>query len=186
MPVYKTSKEEILQKAAMVFRKTGYHNTSIADLAKACDLKKPHFYYYFSNKEELMEEVLKYMDGLMDQYVCKLAYNEKYPPKERLRKMLDRMNKFYLNGPGGCIFANTILETANVSDTFKPIIKTTFDKWANALQFVLESKYETAKAKKLAFSIIQDMEGGVMMYQLYGEEEFMKMAEERSAALLEK
>lgn len=186
MPIYKTSKEEILQKAAMVFRKKGYHHTSIQNLADACDLKKPHFYYYFKQgKPQIMEEVLKYIDGLMEKYVCELAYNEAYSPKLRLGKMLDRMNKFYLNGPGGCIFANTILETANVSERFKPIIKATFDKWANALQFVLQAKYEPAQAKKLAFSIIQDMEGGLMMYQLYGDEQFMKSAEARSVALLE-
>jgi len=185
VPIYKTSKEEILQKAAMVFREKGYHHTSIQNLADACDLKKPHFYYYFKKgKPQIMEEVLKYIDGLMEKYVCELAYDEKYAPKERLAKMLNRMNKFYLNGPGGCIFANTILETANVSEAFKPIIKATFDKWATALQFVLQSKYEAEKAKKLAFSIIQDMEGGLMLFQLYKDEQFMTMAEERSVALL--
>jgi len=185
MPVYKTSKEEIIQKASIVFREKGYFHTSIKDLADACGLEKSHFYYYFKKgKPQIMEEVLQYIDGLMEKYVCELAYDEKYPPKERLGKMLERMNKFYLNGPGGCIFANTILETANATEQFKPIIKTTFDKWAEALKFVLASKYEDEQAKKLSFSIIQDMEGGLMMYQLYKDIQFMKIAEERSTALL--
>jgi len=187
VPIYKTSKEEILVKASMVFREKGYHHTSIQNLAEACGLKKPHFYYYFKKgKPQLMEEVLKYIDSLMEKYICELAYDEKYTPENRLQKMLSRMNEFYLNGPGGCIFANTLLETANVSDRFKPIIKDTFDKWAKALQFVLAAKYEATEARKLAFSIIQDMEGGLMMYQLYNDEQFMKMAEERSIALLKK
>ncbi len=184
MPLYKTSKEEILVKAATVFREKGYFHTSIKDLADACGLKKPHFYYYFSNKEELMQEVLLYVDRLMEKYVCELAYDESHPPINRLKKMLSRMNQFYLNGAGGCIFANTILETSNAEENFRPIIKATFDKWAKALQFVLQSEYEADKAKKLAFSIIQDMEGGLMMYQLYADEAFMKMAEERSISLL--
>ena len=95
------------------------------------------------------------------------------------------MNKFYLNGPGGCIFANTVLETANVSEQFKPIIMNTFNKWAKALQFILQTKYAAVEAKKLAFSIIQDLEGGVMMYQLFQDEEFTKLAEKRSIALLD-
>ena len=169
----------------MVFREKGYYHTSIKDLAEACELKKSHFYYYFERgKPQIMEEVLQYIDGLMEKYICELAYNEKYLPKERLEKMLDRMNKFYLNGPGGCIFANTILETANATESFKPIIKATFDKWAKALKFVLISKYEDKQAEKLAFAIIQDMEGGLMMYQLYKDEQFMKIAEERSVNLL--
>ncbi len=169
----------------MVFREKGYYHTSIKDLAEACELEKSHFYYYFKKgKPQIMEEVLQYIDGLMEKYVCELAYNEKYTPKERLGKMLDRMNKFYLNGPGGCIFANTILETANATEQFKPIIKATFDKWAKALKFVLSTKYEAVQAEKLAYSIIQDMEGGLMMYQLYKDEQFMKIAEERSIALL--
>lgn len=170
----------------MVFRERGYYHTTIKDLAEACDIKKPHLYYYFKNgKEEIMMEVLKYMDGLMEEYVCKLAYDEKHSPKSRLKKMLNRLNRFYLNGLGGCIFANTLLETANSNDNFKVLIKMTFDKWAAAIKFILQTKYEETEAEKLAYSVIQDMEGGLMMYQLYQKKEFMDLAEERSIALLD-
>ena len=185
MPVYKTSREEILEKAANVFREKGYYHTSIEMLATACGIKKPHLYYYFKGgKEELMLEVLHYMDSLMEKYVCELAYNEKYPPENRLKKMLNRMTKFYLNGPGGCIFANTLLETANANEAFKPVIKRTFDKWSQALQHLLKNRYEADEAERLAYSIIQDMEGGLMLYQLYKKKDFLTGAEDRSVALL--
>ena len=186
MPVYKTSKAEILEKAAVVFREKGYFHTSIQDLAAACNVEKPHLYYYFKKgKSEMMMEVLKYVDGLMEKYICELAYNEKYSAKERLGKMLARMNKFYLTGQGGCIFANTLLETADATEIFKPIIKETFDKWAKALGFVLQEKHTEEKAMQLAYTIIQDMEGGLMMYQLYKDEKFLKLAAQRSASYLE-
>ena len=183
MPVYKTSKAEILEKAAHVFRQKGYFHTTISDLAEACGIEKPHFYYYFKNKKEIMEEVLKYIDDLMEKYVCEIAYNENFSPIDRLKKMIERMEQFYLRGKGGCIFGNTILETANVKEDFKPIVKATFDKWAKALQFVLQSQYEEKEAEKLAYSIIQDMQGGLMLYQLYEDDRFLKKASERSIAL---
>ncbi|MEM6318929.1 MAG: TetR/AcrR family transcriptional regulator [Bacteroidota bacterium] len=185
MPVYKTSKEEILKKAAVVFRQKGYFHTSIDDLAKACGLKKPHFYYYFKNKKELMEEVLRYVDRLMDKYICELAYDEKYSAAERLQKMLERMMKYYLTGKGGCIFGNTVLETANVNEDFKPIVKATFDNWAKAIAHILTDKYSEQEAQKMAFTIIQDLQGALVMYQLYGEDKHLVVPVERAKALLE-
>jgi TetR/AcrR family transcriptional repressor of nem operon len=184
VPANKTSKKEILKKAAIVFRKKGYFHTTISDLATACEIEKPHFYYYFKNKEEMMVEVLNYVDGLLEKYICDLAFDESFPPKERLSKMVERMNHHYLDGTGGCIFANTILETANVKEVFKPIVRRTFYKWAKALQFVLQSKYEENEAENLAYGIIQDLEGGLMLYQLYEDTVFMKSAAKRAIALL--
>lgn len=169
----------------MVFREKGYYHTSIQNLADACGLEKPHFYYYFKGgKPEIMREVLKYMDDLMEKYVCELAYDENYTPKERLRKMTQRMAKFYLNGKGGCIFGNTILETTNSKEDFGLTVKVTFDKWAKALKFILQSRYNEKESEKLAYAVIQDLQGALMLYQLYENKEFLQTAEERSVALL--
>ena len=185
MPVYKTSKDKILEKAAAVFRVKGYFHTSISDLATACELEKPHFYYYFKNgKKEIMEEVLKYVDSLMEKYIWKLAYDDSYTPKDRLIKMTERLRKYYLNDKGGCIFGNTILETANTKDDFKAIITATFNKWEQALKHLFQTSYSPEKAEELAFTFIQDLQGGLMLFQLYGDVKFLELAEERSIALL--
>jgi len=185
MPVYKTSKIEILEKCTLVFREKGYYHTTISDLAKACAIEKPHFYYYFSNKKHLMQEVLKYADTLLEEYICKIAYNDAYPPTARLGKMLTRQCHYFLDITGGCIFGNTILETANSDSDFKPFIQATFDKWSKAYAYVLKEKYSLEQAEELAYAIIQDFQGGMILYQLQGNAKHLKAAKRRALLLIE-
>jgi len=184
MPTYKTSRAELLKKCTLVFREKGYYHTTFADLAKACDIEKPHFYYYFSSKRHLMQEVLKYSEGLVEDYICTLAYNDAFPPKARLDKMLDRQVRYFIDLKGGCIFGNTVLETANSEPSFKPFVQSTFDKWAKAFVYVLVTKYEMEKAEELAYSILQDFQGGMMFYQLQDDIKFLEAAHKRASQLL--
>lgn len=184
MPVHKTSKTEILEKCTLVFREKGYYHTTIAELAKACNIKKPHFYYYFDHKKHLMQEVLKHTDTLIEEYICKIAYNDAYPAKARLEKMLIRQHHYFLDVKGGCIFGNTILETANSESDFKSLIQTTFDKWAKAFIYVLKEKYSMEQAEELAYTILQDFQGGMIFYQLQGNIKYIEAAKNRALLLL--
>ena len=184
MPTYKTSKAELLEKCTLVFREKGYYHTTFADLAKACNIEKPHFYYYFSSKKHLMQEVLKYSDRLVEDFICTIAYNDDFPPKARLEKMLERQVRYFIDIKGGCIFGNTILETANSEPSFKPFVQSTFDKWAKAFTYVLATQYDREEAEELAYSIVQDFQGGMMLYQLHGAIKYLEAARKRASKLL--
>ena len=45
---------EILQSAAAVFRRRGYHGASVDQIASALNMTKGNLYYYFKNKEEIL------------------------------------------------------------------------------------------------------------------------------------
>lgn len=45
---------QIVKKAAGLFDRNGYHNTSMDDLAAAVGLRKPSLYHYFESKEEIL------------------------------------------------------------------------------------------------------------------------------------
>jgi AcrR family transcriptional regulator/NAD(P)-dependent dehydrogenase (short-subunit alcohol dehydrogenase family) len=49
-------RSKILWAAAGAFRKKGYHETSIAEIAQELGLAKPTLYHYFRNKQELLFE----------------------------------------------------------------------------------------------------------------------------------
>jgi len=59
--------------AASAFRRQGYHNTSMAQIAKTLGLTKPALYYYVSNKEEILFEshMIAYdaMDAVLNEAV---------------------------------------------------------------------------------------------------------------------
>lgn len=46
----------VIQSASSAFRRRGYHNTSMVDIAKTLGLTKAALYYYVKNKEEILFE----------------------------------------------------------------------------------------------------------------------------------
>lgn len=52
------TRELILDKAAQVFGREGYHSASLSKIASAANMKAGSLYYHFSSKEALMTEVL--------------------------------------------------------------------------------------------------------------------------------
>lgn len=80
-------KQDILLTSIRLFAKNGFHQTSVQDIVKACNMSKGAFYNYFSSKEELhiaifkhyFEEVQKWMDDVE---------REQLSPREKMKKQL--------------------------------------------------------------------------------------------------
>ncbi len=51
-------REQILQTAAGLFARHGYHGVSIADLGAACGISGPAFYKHFRSKQDLLAAML--------------------------------------------------------------------------------------------------------------------------------
>ncbi|MDR6832439.1 MULTISPECIES: TetR/AcrR family transcriptional regulator [unclassified Sphingopyxis] len=58
-PDYEERKEAVLDKAAELFARAGFHATSISELAKACDYSKSLIYYYYPSKEDILFAVME-------------------------------------------------------------------------------------------------------------------------------
>lgn len=52
------TRDEILEAAALIFGKKGYHATSMQDIADAVDLQKASLYHHFSSKQEILLALL--------------------------------------------------------------------------------------------------------------------------------
>ncbi len=51
-------KEQILQDIAELFYKNGYEKTSIRDISKSLNISKPGLYYHFTNKQEMLFDMI--------------------------------------------------------------------------------------------------------------------------------
>lgn len=51
-------REQILNKAAELFGKKGYHATSISDIIESVGIARGTFYLYFNNKRAIFDEIL--------------------------------------------------------------------------------------------------------------------------------
>ena len=88
-------KSLILEKAGLLFWLKGYNNTSMKDIASACDCKPANFYNYFSGKEDILYEVVKGITEKSVSNVMHLADDEETNPIEQLRVFIK--NHFYLH-----------------------------------------------------------------------------------------
>ena len=187
MPIQKTTREEIIKNSIKVFRRKGYYRTSMSDLAKEAGLTKGAFYHHFNDKEEVMRKSLQATIKWFEKRVFSIAYEEGPSNEEKIVKMGEVIFQAFTQGDGGCFFANTILETAHVEDTFTQEIKHYFKLWEKALQNMLKDKYSGSEIEEMAERMIADIEGSIILMQLYKDYKPLQKALKRSAlSILEK
>ena len=107
MPRTKNNRKTILDEAAILFYRNGYKATGVESIAKAANITKATLYHHFLNKDELIEETLKYIsDHHRSGYVQ--AWNKKgLNPLQRLTILFDEMNEFFKEDECyGCPFIN--------------------------------------------------------------------------------
>lgn len=79
-------KEDIIMAALEQFAKRGYHDASIAQIAKQAGVSKGLIYNYFDSKEDLLDSIFEhYIDAIFD--VFGAFANE--PPVEQLRQLIE-------------------------------------------------------------------------------------------------
>ncbi len=178
MPIQKTTREEILEKAIDVFGRQGYHRTSMHDLAAACGLLKGSFYHYFSSKEALMEEVLRYSLDYFRKHIFSIARRDELPPAERLRSMLERSSAIILRNNQGCVFGNTVLETANVMPQFRETTQAFFTDWTAALTHIYGA-CDPDTAQEQAQQTVMEVEGAIMLMKLCNDPQLLVGCRER-------
>jgi AcrR family transcriptional regulator len=93
--VFKNKRDEILNKAANLFRKKGFKGTSMQDIAKEVGILKGSIYYYFNSKNEIFQEVLdKGFNPLLNNAVY--IFNKKEKPKKKFQMLIQRHLQYIL------------------------------------------------------------------------------------------
>jgi TetR/AcrR family transcriptional regulator, transcriptional repressor for nem operon len=184
MPLHKTSKEQIIKKSLEVFRVKGYYNTKISDLSEACGIEKPHFYYYFKSKQDLMKAILIYAHNFTRKLILLKAYDETKTPEERMTLMMKLLVKLYTNKILGCLFGNTVLETIRSEREFIPVLKAYFDEWFEALGHLFLYSRGPVESEKLAKELTIIIQGSIMMMQLYEDKSYLLRAHDKAIELI--
>jgi AcrR family transcriptional regulator len=180
MPIQKITREEILLKTLEVFRRQGYYNTSMNDLAIACGLNKSTFYHYFDSKEALMKVLLEETRQYLNKYVFSIAFDDNLTESERLAKFILKHKQNLLSRNGTCFIGNTTLETAQNMPQFADILRGIFEDWTVALQRIYSARYSNDVAFKIAQQTVMELQGAVMMSNLFKDENLLKQVYERA------
>ncbi len=84
----KTSKsEKILDAALLLFSKNGFYATTIPDIAKSMEMSVGNIYNYFSSKEKLAKEIIKYSSNILGEEIRKVNEQE-CSSQEKIRKIV--------------------------------------------------------------------------------------------------
>ena len=82
------TREDILAVAAQIFRRKGFHATSMQDIARAVHLQKASLYHHVSSKQEIL---LALLDRALDLLIASMQEVVQQPlsPEEKLRRAIE-------------------------------------------------------------------------------------------------
>ncbi len=179
MPIQKVDKEQIIKESLKVFKEQGYHKTSMADIGKACGLLKGSIYHYFKSKEELMEAVIDFLNSYYQNKIFSIKNKADLTGKEKLEFLMKKSEEIFLTDKGGCLMASIGLETVNVVPIFTDKIRIFFQSWVECFSTIFSDRYDEEKAKELAIYGVAEIEGSVMLMQIFQNEKYLKDAHKR-------
>ena len=93
----KLSREQILTRCALQFKRHGYAATSMEMLPQACGLSKASFYYYSPSKETLLMDVLKLTQQYLNSHLFKLNQQDDISISPQFKWMHERTIQFFNN-----------------------------------------------------------------------------------------
>ncbi|ATB69510.1 transcriptional regulator, TetR family [Sulfurospirillum diekertiae] len=79
--------EKILDAALLLFSTRGFYATTIPDIAKAMGMSVGNLYNYFSSKEILAKEIIKYSSDILGAAI-RTVNEEEGSAKEKIRKIV--------------------------------------------------------------------------------------------------
>lgn len=176
MAKQKIEKTDLLKRSIALLRSQGYHNTSMADIARMCDMSKAGLYHHFSSKLDLVTCALNWLQDDFAQQVLVHAYNTTLSPRQRFVNLLVATEEYLLHDQhgGSCVMANICLETSGNIVPFTGVIKAFFDNWLMAYQHLLALLFQEQDARALAESAIAQTQGALLLTQIYADDTHLK------------
>src|SRR5882724_13157053 len=92
-------REEILQRAAELFDRQGYANTSLDDVARAVGIKREALYYYYRNRSEILLAIIGPQSVALIEGLRAIMRTAATPPEKlhgAIRNHLQRFDRYCL------------------------------------------------------------------------------------------
>ncbi len=167
------AQERILRAAMELFRKHGFHNTSLTQILECARITKGGFYVHFKSKEELGLAVLESTKNFWMTNVIS-ALEDEPDARSRIRRMVDIMTQMYRGDifHGCALLAVLTAEVMESESRLAERIKDIFFEWKKSIVAILEQgKSEglfrrDVDSEALALILIGCCQGTTMMGHL--------------------
>lgn len=136
MPAPIISKEEVLDRLTVAFRRDGYDGASIARLSAATGLGKASLYHYFpGGKADMAAAVLAHLGEQFEALIL-APLRGSAAPEERLNRMILGLSEFYDRGRKACVI--DLFAIGRLRETLGPDLAGAIEGWTGVLAGVLE------------------------------------------------
>jgi TetR/AcrR family transcriptional repressor of lmrAB and yxaGH operons len=164
----KVDDNQLLDRLTEVFRLYGYDGASLSLISEVTRLQRASLYHRFpGGKEEMALAVLSKVDHWFVTHIL-APLSEPGDPAKRVRKMAQRLDKFYNCGRHSCL-----LDTLSLSDATKAIQQHTqrsFNAWLDALTAIArESEVKTTMARRRAADALVQIQGALVFSRTTGD-----------------
>lgn len=167
-----TTKQQIIQKAAVVFNQQGYAGTSMSDIMQATGLKKGGLYNHFSSKDELALAAFDFAVGsIVEQY--RTALRGKRHSISRLKAVIETFCALVPTVKGGCPLMNMAVESDDTHPALCDRTRQAMDIWRQMLEKIInlgikhQELQSSLDAARVTTILISTLEGALMLSQLY-------------------
>jgi len=175
----KVNRQRLIEEAINLFRRKGYHNTTMDDIARACNIKKPSIYHHIPSREALLISAIEACHKQFKDTVLAVAFDSSLDVNERIVAFTNAIETFFTTKQGRCLIGNLVHELSGSLPAFDTKAKAFFKEWAEAITSLLKNKADKDELQDKAEDIIAQIQGALILGQLYNKNEPLQRATQR-------
>ncbi len=181
-----TKRDELVQKALLVFYQNGFHATGMDMLATETGVSKTSMYKHFRTKEDLILAVLRLRDEKFRNWLIRRMEELGDTPQEQLIAMFDALGEWFAEADfRGCMFINASAEFAGSDD---PIHMVSSEHKMLVLKYLRELTLaaDISGHETLADELMLLAEGAIVMAYVTGDKTAAARAKNAAEKLIQK
>ncbi|UFP95895.1 TetR/AcrR family transcriptional regulator [Gloeobacter morelensis] len=162
MPAPLLSREQVIDRLMLVFRRQGFEGASLAELSKAAGLGRSSLYHYFpGGKEEMARAALERMDTWAQEHLL-IPLRGAGTPEARLEKFVAALDSLYAHGREACLLGTLVHGESRL--LFQEPLRASFETLIDALaQLAVEAGVETSEARQRAEEAVLRIQGALIL-----------------------
>ena len=125
------TKEEILDAALNLFSQKGFSTVSIRDICSVVNIKESTVYYYFQNKEAILNEILKQFENHSESLIAKMssAFPALMSDPQAFDNLLPKIMNQYIDNYLADLFCNKVIRILSIDHLNNPKVHQLYSYW---------------------------------------------------------
>jgi AcrR family transcriptional regulator len=174
----------LLDTAARLFYRDGYHAVGIDTILAEAGLAKMTLYHHFSSKEELIVAALERRGRAVGEAISRAIEAAGAAPRKRLLAIFDWYEQWFDSKDfNGCAFIRAVGEYPDLKSPVHQLVMKQKQSGRDRIEILLTEMKVSAPAK-MAAQIYLLLEGAIVSAHTFGDSSIIKSARDAAVALI--